>query len=109
MGVGLVVCVIPNTRLDRYVAVKRHVCMVMAVPSQVCSKVIEDDGREDFETKEVIDIDWCYFYLITMSYYLLLVLIFYLTTIDSHCAPTAPANLFLIPLCSYFAPLSFSK
>lgn len=48
MGVGLVVCVIPNTRLDRYVAVKRHVCMVMAVPSQVCS---EAEGKHGKETK----------------------------------------------------------
>ena len=34
-GVNLVVCVVPNSRLDRYVAIKRHVCMVMAAPSQV--------------------------------------------------------------------------
>lgn len=46
MGVGLVVCVIPNTRLDRYVAVKRHVCMVMAAPSQmVLAKSLQHKGR----------------------------------------------------------------
>ncbi|MPC42405.1 Piwi-like protein 1 [Portunus trituberculatus] len=46
MGVGLVVCVVPNSRLDRYVAVKRHVCMVMAAPSQmVLAKSLQHKGR----------------------------------------------------------------
>lgn len=46
MGVNLVVCVVPNSRLDRYVAVKRHVCMVMAAPSQlVLAKSLQHKGR----------------------------------------------------------------
>lgn len=54
---------IPNTRLDRYVAVKRHVCMVMAVPSQVCSEAIGEDGREAKlgKTKRLGGKGWCYF------------------------------------------------
>lgn len=36
-GVQMVVCILPNSRLDRYAAIKRHVTCVMSVPSQVCS------------------------------------------------------------------------
>lgn len=52
MGVALVVCVIPNSRVDRYVAVKRHVCMVMAAPSQVSQEKTRESGGRGIGKEE---------------------------------------------------------
>lgn len=71
MGVGLVVCVIPNSRLDRYVAVKRHVCMVMAVPSQVCCEATGEKGKEEERSgniKGMGDKGWCYFVSVLLGF-----------------------------------------
>ncbi|CAL4066366.1 unnamed protein product, partial [Meganyctiphanes norvegica] len=45
-GVQLVVCVLPNDRLDRYAAIKKHASVKMALPSQmVLAKSLQNKQR----------------------------------------------------------------
>ncbi|KAK3877061.1 hypothetical protein Pcinc_018195 [Petrolisthes cinctipes] len=45
-GVKMVVCILPNSRLDRYAAIKRHVTCVMSVPSQmVVARTLQNKAK----------------------------------------------------------------
>ncbi|XP_069157940.1 piwi-like protein Siwi [Procambarus clarkii] len=45
-GVQLVLCVLPNSKLDRYAAVKKHASVAMGVPSQmVLGRSLQNKGR----------------------------------------------------------------
>ncbi|XP_063601294.1 piwi-like protein Siwi [Penaeus indicus] len=46
-AVQLVVCILPNARLDRYAAVKKHVSAIMGTPSQmVLAKSMQNKARQ---------------------------------------------------------------